>query len=112
MDTWMLYAPGNLDWGNPVAPRRDHFAREDVTLAHLADHVDHVCQLAGNSRQAAIGGDTDGQGGVDGAPWEIDTVADYQKLAEVLEGRGYAAPDIDNVMYVNWQRFYEKWLPS
>ena len=26
---------------------------------------------------AAIGGDTDGQGGVDGAPHEIDTVADY-----------------------------------
>ena len=112
MDTWMLYAPGNLDWGGEIPPRRSRFPPQAVDLAHLADHIDHVCQLAGNSRQAAIGGDTDGQGGTDGAPWEIDTVADYQKLAGVLETRGYASADIENVMYRNWQRFYEEWLPS
>ena len=112
MDTWMLYAPGDLDWGGVIPPRRSRFPREAVTLGHLADHIDHVCQLAGSSRQAAIGGDTDGQGGVEGAPWEIDTVADYQKLAGVLQERGYAAEDIDNVMYRNWQCFYEQWLPA
>ena len=112
MDTWMLYAPGNLDWGGDIPKRITVFARDAVTLENLADHVDHVCQLAGNSQQAAIGGDTDGQGGKAGAPYEIDTVADYQKLAAVLERRGYAAEDIVNVMYRNWQRFFEKWLPE
>lgn len=112
MDTWMLYAEGNLDWGGEIPSRRSRFPREAVTLEHLADHIDHVCQLAGNSQHAAIGGDTDGQGGKDGAPYEIDTVADYQKVAEVLEGRGYAPEDIANVMYCNWQRFYEQWLPA
>ena len=87
MDTWMLYRPG-VDWAN-IPPRREVFPSEAVTLEDLADHVDHVCQLAGNSRHSAIGGDTDGQGGRDGAPYEIDTVADYQKLAGVLERRGY-----------------------
>ena len=112
MDTWMLDPGGRLDWSNSGSfSRRDHFRREDITLAHVADHIDHVCQLAGNSHHAAIGGDTDGQGGVEGAPWEVDTVADYQKVVPILLDRGYSEEDAANVMYRNWQRFYEKWLP-
>jgi len=112
MDTWMLYSENNMDWGGVIPSRRSVFPRDAVTLENVADHIDHVCQLAGNSQQAAIGGDTDGQGGRAGAPYEIDTVADFQKLAGVLERRGYKEEDIANVMYCNWQRFYEKWLPQ
>ena len=110
MDTWMLYKPG-VDWDN-IPLRRSVFSREEVTLEDLADHIDHLCQLAGNARHAAIGGDTDGQGGMDGAPFEVDTVADYQKVADALERRGYGEEDIDAVMYGNWQRFFETWLPA
>ncbi len=110
MDTWMLYKD-RIDWAN-VPRRRDVFAREEVTLDNMVDHVDHVSQLAGNSLHSAIGGDTDGQGGRDGAPHEIDTVADYQKLADALDRRGYSGDDIENIMYRNWQRFYEKHLPQ
>ena len=56
--------------------------------------------------------DHDGQGGKDGAPHDVDTVADFRKLIEVLEKRGYSAEDIENVMFKNWQRFFEKWLPN
>ena len=111
MDTWMLY-PVSRDWADKSVSRRSVFPREAVTLENLVDHIDHVCQLAGNSEHAAIGGDTDGQGGCEGAPIEIDTVADYQKVAGVLEERGYSDDDIANVMYRNWQRFFEKWLPE
>ena len=111
MDTWMLYDSG-IDWGGDIPPRRDHFPRDAVTLADLADHIDHVCQLAGNTDQAAIGGDTDGQGGRDGAPLEIDTVADYRRLANILADRNYGDDAIAGVMYRNWQRFYSKWLPA
>ena len=110
MDTWMLYRDG-IDWAN-VPSRRDVFAREEVTLDSMVDHVDHISQLAGNTLHSAIGGDTDGQGGRDGAPYEIDTVADYQKLVDALDRRGYSSDDIENIMYRNWQRFYEKHLPQ
>jgi len=110
MDSWMLYKPG-VDWAK-IPPRRSVFPREAVALQDFADHVDHICQLAGNSRHAAIGGDTDGQGGRAGAPLEIDTVSDYQKVATVLERRGYAQDDIANVMYRNWHRFFETHLPT
>ena len=108
----MLYAEGNIDWGGEIPSRRSRFPRAEVTLEHLVDHIDYVCQLAGNSEHGAIGGDTDGQGGKDGAPYDIDTVVDYQKVAKVLEKRGYTQQDIANVMYRNWQRFYQKWLPA
>ena len=111
MDAWMLYRPG-LNWAGQIPPRRSVFPREAITLADLADHIDHVCQLAGDSLHAGIGGDTDGQGGRDGAPCEIDTVADYQELAGVLDRRGYAQQDIANVMFRNWQRFFETRLPA
>ena len=105
----MLY-PGGVDWSN-IPSRRSVFARTEITLGHLADHIDHICQLAGSARHAAIGGDTDGQGGCEGAPLGIDTVADYQKLAGVLEGRGYSTEDIADILYGNWLRFYQAHLP-
>ena len=111
MDSWMLYRPG-LDWGGPIPPQRSVYSKEAVTLEDYCDHIDHVCQLAGNSRHAAIGGDTDGQGGSEGAPAEIDTVADYQKVAGVLERRGFSSEAIENVMVRNWQRFFETHLPQ
>lgn len=113
MDTWMLYAPGTLDWAKAgITSRRALFSRRDVTLAHVADHIDHICQLAGNADHAAIGGDTDGQGGVEGAPAEVDTVADYQKVAAILAARGYAQTAIEQILFRNWQRFYAQWLPD
>ena len=108
IDAHMLWRPG-IDWAN--VPDTLPFAKEDVTLDDFVDHVDHVCQLAGDSLHSAIGGDTDGQGGAGNAPKEIDTVADYQKVADVLDHRGYSESDIENVMYRNWQRYFETWLP-
>ncbi len=41
----------------------------------------------------------------------MDTVADYQKVADVLAERGWGDDDSENVMYRNWQRFFEETLP-
>ncbi len=113
MDTWMLYDQPVLDWARTGHfNRRDYFAREDISLEHVANHIDHVCQLAGNALHAAIGGDTDGQGGIAGAPIDVDSVTDYQKLGPILANRGYAEEDIANVLYRNWKRFYEQHLPE
>ena len=113
MDTWMLYADGDLDWANTGAASRRHiFPRSAVTLEDVANHIDHVCQLAGNSLHAAIGGDTDGQGGVEGAPAGIETVADYQKLGAVLAARGFSPAAVEDILCGNWQRFYLQRLPE
>jgi membrane dipeptidase len=93
-DNWML-RPG---WTRGA---RDN---ERVTLAHVADHIDHICQLAGNSRHAGIGSDLDGGFGREQSPADLDSIADLQRLTELLSKRGYRDDDIAAIMHGNWLR--------
>jgi membrane dipeptidase len=82
----------------------------DVTLDHVVDHIDHICQLAGNPRHAAIGSDLDGGFGREQAPCDLDTIADLQRIPDLLEARGYEAEDIAAIMHGNWLRLLrESW---
>lgn len=81
-----------------------------VKLEHMLDHIDHVCQLAGNARHSAIGTDLDGGYGREQTPGDLDTIADLQRLPEMLGKRGYSAADIEGIMFGNWVRFFsEAW---
>ena len=93
-DAWMLQ-PG---WVSGQS------TNEGVTLNTVIDHMDHVCQLAGNSRHAGIGTDLDGGYGREQSPCDLDTIADLQKLAGLLADRGYSDDDIGAIMHGNWLR--------
>ena len=84
--------------------------RSAVTLDTLANHIDHICQLAGHSRTAAIGTDFDGGFGFPEIPYEMDNISDLPKLAEVLKRRGYGDEDIENIFHKNWMRVLERGL--
>jgi membrane dipeptidase len=100
LDAWMLY-PGWV---------RGQTRPEVVNLEAMIDHLDHVCQLAGNSRHAAIGTDLDGGFGTEQTPRDLDTIADLQRVPEMLRRRGYPEPAIEGIMYGNWLRFFrEAW---
>ncbi|MCO5241319.1 MAG: dipeptidase [Chitinophagaceae bacterium] len=97
LDTWMLM-PGWI--------RGKHDPKEEnITLDTLIDHYDHICQIAGNSNHIAIGSDLDGMFGLEQSPGDIDTIADLQRLKELLAKRGYAPGDVENIFYGNWLRF-------
>ncbi len=85
--------------------------REEVSLADVADHIDHICQLAGDTSHAAIGSDFDGGFGLQSVPPEIDTIADLQKIADFLRPRGYSETDVDAVLGGNWLRHLLEHLP-
>jgi membrane dipeptidase len=102
MDAWMLQ-PGWV---------RGETTNEHLTLEAVADQIDHVCQLAGNSRHASIGTDLDGGYGIEQTPNDLDTIADVQKIPDLLSKRGYTKVDIAAVMYGNWLRLLERSLPS
>ncbi|MCY4022882.1 MAG: membrane dipeptidase [Anaerolineaceae bacterium] len=98
LDAWML-VPG---WIKGARSNRR------ATLSMIVDHVDHVCQLAGNSRHAALGSDLDGGFGREQSPADLDTIADLRKIATLLEGRGYSSDDVAAVMHGNWTRLLRK----
>ncbi len=102
LDAWMLY-PG---WQRGVT-------RPDVVgMDAVADHIDHLCQLAGDVRHAAIGTDLDGGFGNEQTPYDLRLYGDLQKLGEILASRGYDAPDIDAIFHGNWLRFFMRALPQ
>lgn len=78
--------------------------REDVPLDVVAAHIDHVCQLAGDSQHAGLGSDFDGGFGVESTPPEVDTVADLQKIGPLLRARGYSEGDVAQILGLNWLR--------
>jgi membrane dipeptidase len=76
--------------------------RRVATLESVVDHIDHVCQLAGSARHAAIGTDLDGGFGTEQSPADLDTIADLQKIPAILERRGYSAADVTGILHGNW----------
>jgi membrane dipeptidase len=93
-DNWMI-RPGWAHGAQNNGP---------VHLSDVVDHIDHICQLAGNSRHAAIGSDLDGGFGREQSPADLDTIADLQKIADILRERGYAEEDVTAIMHGNWLR--------
>jgi membrane dipeptidase len=77
-------------------------------LEKMLDHLDHICQLAGNARHAGIGTDLDGAFGKEQSPYDLETIADLQKIPTLLAKRGYAPADIEAIMHGNWLRFLRK----
>lgn len=63
-------------------------ARQSVTLEDVANHIDHVCQLAGNDRHAVIGTDLDGYFGTEQSASDLDPIANVQKLGQSSQGVG------------------------
>ena len=81
-----------------------------LKLERLLNHMDHICQLAGNARHIGIGSDLDGGFGREQCPMDLDTIADLARLPDMLAVRGYPAADIELVMHGNWIRFLrEAW---
>ncbi|HVU83901.1 MAG TPA: membrane dipeptidase, partial [Puia sp.] len=69
---------------------------------------DHICQIAGNCNHVAIGSDLDGMFGTEQSPYDLDTIADLQKLPELLKARGYKDADVERLMWGNWLGFLRR----
>jgi membrane dipeptidase len=100
MDAWMM-VPG---WVRGVSDPKGM----DCNLDKLVDHMDYICQLAGNALHVGIGSDLDGAFGKEQCPYDLETIADVQKLPALFKKRGYSDEDVENIMHGNWLRFLRK----
>jgi membrane dipeptidase len=77
----------------------------NCNLEKVIDHLDHICQIAGNALHIGIGTDLDGAFGKEQCPYDIETIADLRRLPDLLGKRGYSEADTENVLHGNWLRF-------
>ncbi|MBI1177046.1 peptidase M19 [bacterium] len=103
LDAWMMI-PGWVR--GQTTP-----AESNLKLDKLCDHIDHICQLAGNANHAGIGSDLDGAFGREQCPLDVDTIADLNKLPELLKKRGYSTADVEGIAAENFIRFLrDAWI--
>ncbi len=79
--------------------------RAGVTLETVVNHIDHICQIAGNAKHCGIGSDLDGGYGREQCPSDVETIADLGKLPALLAARGYSPEDVELVAHGNFLRF-------
>ena len=96
LDAWMM-VPG---WEKGISDPM----QMECNLEKMLDHMDHICQIAGNALHIGIGTDLDGAFGQEQCPYDIETIADLQKIPELLVKRGYSKVDCENIMHGNWLR--------
>ncbi|MFS4468639.1 dipeptidase [Maribacter sp. 2210JD10-5] len=97
LDAWMMVP----NWKRGVSIPQEM----GVTLRHMVQNIDHICQLSGNSLHVGIGTDLDGGFGTEQSPADLDSIADLQKIPQKLKEKGYRDEDIANIMHGNFIRF-------
>jgi membrane dipeptidase len=100
LDAWMMVP----NWERRVSDPK----KMNCNLEVLIDHMDHICQLAGNALHIGIGSDLDGAFGKEQSPYDLESIADLQKIPQLLAKRGYSEEDILNVAHGNWLRFIKR----
>lgn len=99
LDAWMMVPHWQRGQSTPEGM--------GCNLEVVVDHLDHICQLAGNARHVGIGSDLDGAFGREQCPYDVETISDLQQLPALLSKRGFAETDISLVMHGNWLRFLQ-----
>ena len=100
LDAWMMVP----NWQRGVSTPEGM----GVGLEQALDHIDHICQLAGNCKHVGVGTDLDGAFGKEQSPMDLDTIADLQKLPQLLKKRGYGDRDVAQILSENFLAFLER----
>jgi membrane dipeptidase len=97
LDAWMMIPGWIRQQTTPESAQ--------LKLEKMVEHIDYICQLAGNASHCGIGTDLDGGFGREQSPMDLDTIADLQRLPEMFRARGYREPDIEAILHGNFLRF-------
>ncbi|MEJ5961847.1 dipeptidase [Pedobacter immunditicola] len=100
LDAWMMVP----DWERKVSTPMG----TNCNLEVMIDHIDHICQLAGNTDHVGIGSDLDGGFGKEQCPYDLESIADLNKVPALFANRGYNQTDMEKLMHGNWLSFLRK----
>ena len=102
-DAWMMIPK----WQKGISDPKN----SGLVIETIIDHIDHICQLSGNSDHIALGTDLDGGFGKEQCPYDLETISDLQKMDVLLKKRGYSENDIQKILNQNAINFLMGALP-
>ncbi len=101
LDAWMLHP----DWV------KGKTSPEVLKMGSVADQIDHVCSVTGDTSHVAIGSDLDGGFGYEQTPSDCRSIADLQRIQPHLSDRGYSDEEIRHILHGNLINFLTEHLP-
>jgi len=104
LDAWMMVP----NWIRGISDPKT----SNCSLEIVANNIDHICQLAGNVNHVGVGSDLDGAFGQEQCPYDLETIADIQKVFSILGKRGYRKTDLEKIASKNWLNFMRNVLPQ
>jgi membrane dipeptidase len=81
-----------------------------LKIEKICEHIDHICQIAGNANHVGIGTDLDGGYGTEQTPMDLNSIADLVTIGPLLAARGYSEADITGIFQGNFLRFLREAL--
>jgi membrane dipeptidase len=90
----------------------DEHGKRRATIADVARHARHICELAGNGTCVGLGTDMDGGLGREQIPEEIMTSGDLPKVGDGLSEAGFSDEDVRGILGGNWAAFWRRSLPE
>ena len=102
-DAWMMIPK----WQKGISDPK----KSGLVIETIINHIDHICQLSGNSNHIALGTDLDGGFGKEQCPYDLETISDLQKMDVLLKKRGYSENDIQKILNQNAINFLMGALP-
>jgi membrane dipeptidase len=103
-DAWMMFPNWIRGKNTP--------AGSNLKIENIIDHMDHICQLAGNANHIGIGSDLDGAFGTEQTPQDLNSIADLARIPDLLRKRGYNEEATKSAMHGNFIRFLRTALPT
>jgi len=97
-DAWMIKPGWKIKVSDPAT----------VSIEDAVKHTDYICQLLGSAKHCGIGSDLDGGFGKEQCPHDLNTIADLNKIAEILDRKGYSSEDIAGIMSGNFINFFRR----
>jgi membrane dipeptidase len=100
LDAWMLVP----DWTRGKTTPQS----VGLKLQRVVEHIDHICQIAGNASHVGIGSDLDGGFGREQTPSDLETIADLARLPQLLDAHGYKPAEVRAIAHENFVEFLQK----
>jgi membrane dipeptidase len=100
LDAWMIVPGWVRGKSTPTSA--------GVSLDRVVDHIDRICQLAGDARHCGIGSDLDGAFGLEQTAADLKTIADLSQIPLRLRERGYTDDDVRAIAHRNFIGFLRR----